>query len=520
MYNVANNNLLSENNLFLKWTKRVEETMVNDPSDDGYFQKIAKTLAGNIFKKTTNDLKTNSIPVNKDDFTELISDIVLLFQTIISLIALISFLYFTFFLLKRLFKKFFNSNSHITPPDTFVPNSMMTIRKWLADMDQFFEAADITNEREKCSIVLSKCNDTTKRSLMAFDRKCKVSYGTLVYALNRIYKEHVKSSEEFVKMFCSLTQDNCGTINNFYIELEEWSDLAFPSISNEQRLEIIEKRFIEGLTNDNLRAAIKLARQKPTNWFTKRFKKEKSILELALELNDIYNPKESNVNYTQYNTAGPNTQCYRCANYGHFGRDCPTNKNTNDNGATPKQNQYKRYKNQSYQPNQNSTQSSTQNTTQPNGNSQTQKVNHTIALRAVDYSNSITGWCKVDEKFVRFMADTGASKTVIDSKLLDSNQTDKLKETSYKVKLADGSIAKVKGLLDCVISLNNKPLNIEILVIENLPEGCLLGYDFLKNHPMTKTAISDLKQVMTASNENHVSIQSVNVVDQTTSDSS
>ena len=50
MYNVANNNLLSENNLFLKWTKRVEETMVNDPSDDGYFQKIAKTLAGNIFK--------------------------------------------------------------------------------------------------------------------------------------------------------------------------------------------------------------------------------------------------------------------------------------------------------------------------------------------------------------------------------------------------------------------------------------------------------------------------------------
>ena len=118
------------------------------------------------------------------------------------------------------------------------------------------------------------------------------------------------------------------------------------------------------------------------------------------------------------------------------------------------------------------------------------------------------------------MADTGASKTVIDSKLLDSNQTDKLKETSYKVKLADGSIAKVKGLLDCVISLNNKPLNIEILVIENLPEGCLLGYDFLKNQPMTKTAISDLKQVMTASNENHVSIQSVNVVDQTTSDSS
>ena len=108
MYNVANNNLLSENNLFLKWTKRVEETMVNDPSDDGYFQKIAKTLARNIFKKTTNDLKTNSIPVNKDDFTELISDIVLLFQTIISLIALISFLYFTYFLLKRLFKKFFN----------------------------------------------------------------------------------------------------------------------------------------------------------------------------------------------------------------------------------------------------------------------------------------------------------------------------------------------------------------------------------------------------------------------------
>jgi hypothetical protein len=117
------------------------------------------------------------------------------------------------------------------------------------------------------------------------------------------------------------------------------------------------------------------------------------------------------------------------------------------------------------------------------------------------------------------MADTGASKTVIDFKLLDSKQTSNLKDTNFKVKLADGSLESVKGLLDCIISLNNKPINIEILVIENLPEGCLLGYDFPKSHPMTKLAISDLKQVITSSNENQVSISSVEKNDQTSNNS-
>jgi predicted aspartyl protease len=511
IYHAANNNLLGEDNLYKKWTNRVKLTNENDPNVDGYFQSIFKNLAGNIFKKTPDGLGSKAAPIVKDDFSQFVSDIVFSLQTFFFIIAIATLLYFTSKIFKRLFNKFFSQTSHLSPPNTFEPYSKQPIRRWLDDMNRFFEAANITKDSEKCAIVLSKCNDTTKRSLLAFDKTCKKSYSSIVHALTRMYKEHSKSTEEFYKMFSSLTQTSCGTINDFYIELEEIADLAFPNVTDENKMEIIEKRFIDGITNEHLRAAIKLAKQKAPTWFESNFKRQKSILEIALELNEIYEPKDSKINYTQYSKAGPKTLCYRCSNYGHFGRDCPLNNQSNETTNTSNSiNNQNQRKNQSSPQNQSS---------QSNGITHNQKVNQTVTLRAVDYSDSITGWCKVDDKFVRFMADTGASKTVIDYKLLDSKQTSNLKDTNFKVKLADGSLASVKGLLDCIISLNNKPINIEILVIENLPEGCLLGYDFLKCHPMTKVAISDLKQVITSSNENQVSISSVEKFEQTSNSS-
>jgi hypothetical protein len=53
-----------------------------------------------------------------------------------------------------------------------------------------------------------------------------------------------------------LPRKSGGTINDFYIELEEIADLAFPNDTDENKMVIIEKRFIEGITNEHLRAAI------------------------------------------------------------------------------------------------------------------------------------------------------------------------------------------------------------------------------------------------------------------------
>ena len=225
---------------------------------------------------------------------------------------------------------------------------------------------------------------------------------------------------------------------------------------------------------------------------------------MALELSEIYKPRTDNLNYTQYNGATSTTQCYRCSNFGHYSRDCP-----NERNPTKSTNSNKQYPNRNKQRNQNQQQT---NTSPPDPTNQQPKINQTLGLRAIEYSNSITGWCKLDDKYVRFMADTGASRTVVDSKLLDSTQTDKLKTSTYNVLLADGSPANVKGLLDCVISLNNKPIGIEILVIENLPEGCLLGFDFLKKHPSTRDLVTKLNQTISGNNdtkENNIKLDSV-----------
>ena len=79
MYNVANNHLLSYNNLYFKWTNRVKETLENEPNIAGYFHKMATNLANNIFKKTPNNLNEHSIPVYTDNSNEFVSDKVLIF---------------------------------------------------------------------------------------------------------------------------------------------------------------------------------------------------------------------------------------------------------------------------------------------------------------------------------------------------------------------------------------------------------------------------------------------------------
>jgi len=121
------------------------------------------------------------------------------------------------------------------------------------------------------------------------------------------------------------------------------------------------------------------------------------------------------------------------------------------------------------------------------------------------------------------MADTGIERTVVDQRVLEKSQLDKLKVSKFNVRLADGTNAVVKGLLDCVMSLNNKSLNMEIIVIDSLPEGCLLGFDFLKRHPDTNDILNNLQQVIQNSSDSNsnstVTISSVSTSDSTTNES-
>ena len=506
-----------KDNLFAKLNRKYGsyssvnfEDIPNEP--EGYFSKIFTNAFSNIFKKTPD---VNTDPLNKaklvrDDFTNFVGEVVLFLQASIFLLAILLTLYIFFKLLNRSFKRFFSSTSHIIPPQNYTPYNGITIDKWLEDMESFFEATFVTNDKEKCSIILSKCNEATKRAAIAYDPRSSYSFDSLKRSLRRMYK--TKTTEhDYVTEFTNLSEKSAGSIVNFYIAVDVISKLAFPFITEPQRVVLVEKKFLEGLTNDNLRAAIVLQR-KQLNWLTDLFKRKKSILETTLELSELYgyhsadrhqsntNPTKNDhnqenvtINYTKrtdstawQSKASASTLCYKCYGYGHYKRDSPNDLHPmNPTNKSP---------------------NTSKNQTKESSNTQTNSnTTHNLSLRAIAIDNCIRGYCNIDNINTSFIADTGANKTVVDSKLLSQTQLSKLKPSIYNVNLADGSKATVKGLLDCVLTLNSQPINLEVLVIENLPEKCLLGFDFLSIHPCTKDTLKQLEHKLNSSNDVNLS---------------
>ena len=91
--------------------------------------------------------------------------------------------------------------------------------------------------------------------------------------------------------------------------------------------------------------------------------------------------------------------------------------------------------------------------------------------------------------------DTGANKTVIDVRLLNSDQRDEIIPSEFRVILADGSRVPVLGLRRSRVRLGKHTVELDVLVTEKLHEGCLLGIDFLQKCPSTCDLIQQLKFV-------------------------
>ena len=97
---------------------------------------------------------------------------------------------------------------------------------------------------------------------------------------------------------------------------------------------------------------------------------------------------------------------------------------------------------------------------------------------------------------MKCLADSGASKTCIDVRLLDEEQRKLIKESPFVVILADGTETGAIGAYSGVITLGKDVVHLEMVVTEKLHEGCLLGLDFLQRCPATRTHINALRGVL------------------------
>lgn len=466
-----------EGNLYQEWKKRYEK-------ESGYFSRYTEF----IFKKHGNVNNREHLGL-KDDFVKFLDEMFFYFRIFCLIFVILLALFFLLKILSNLIHKLLKpkQNLHVLPPGKYQTTN--SANEWLDSFELYLDEAKIKSDTEKCGAFLSRMEGTVKNTLKNYDRNVAKDYSKLREAFVRIYAKKKKTYQEYNADFLSCNQDGMNLFH-YHAELCRLARKAFPNLTESQKVEQIHERFITGLNNDLLRGHL-LASFKNDGLCTRVFG-SKSLIERAVELEEIYGTKQVEINFVKKDTS--NVTCHACKNKGHYAFQCPTNPrqsggNTNGNGTRPKQNGQSNTAN-----NQSNTASSNQN----------QHGLNMFKLNKVQYTSSITGHCKLDGKSTNFMFDTGASKTVIDIKLLSNEQRNNITPSPYHVILADGTRTEVEGVKKCTIQIGNCAMELDVLVTKNLHEGCLLGIDFLSQCPMTKDLIEQLRDAANEGNESHV----------------
>jgi predicted aspartyl protease len=104
----------------------------------------------------------------------------------------------------------------------------------------------------------------------------------------------------------------------------------------------------------------------------------------------------------------------------------------------------------------------------------------------------IVGKCEINDEPVKFLVDTGSDNTTISQKTADRCG---LTVDSEPVKrlMADGSETNINKV-NTKVTFNDKPVVLDVNVLQSLPVDCLLGMDFISRHPATADLYQKLRE--------------------------
>ena len=478
LYNYYSVRTMQDGNIYEQWQNRGKQTL----------RTTQNSFFANIFKKHKPETDQNVHELD-DVFTEFIQEMRLYFH-----IATIFMVYLLLKMCTRALNREKIANSHVLPPGKFDGNQ--NAYDWLENFELYLDEDNIIIHSERCAALLSRLDGKIKQMLVNYDKKVKTNYKTLKQAFLKIYGLKKKTPHEYQADFL-MTNQNEMNLYYFHAELCRLAKKAFPDLSESQRSKQVHDRFINGIESDMLRSSI-LASYKENGIFSSIYG-GKSLLDRAVELEEIYDRKQVEINFVHGNPA--NTQCYNCLEMGHYKSECKNPKANKFNQTNRSQHQTQQPQQQQQNQTQRPQQQQQPQQQQPQ---QTQQRQHQKANQAtinhfncnrIEYTSSITGHCALDGKQTKFLMDTGANKTVIDVRLLNSDQRDEIIPSEFRVILADGSRVPVLGLRRSKVRLGKHTVELDVLVTEKLHEGCLLGIDFLQKCPSTCDLIQQLKFV-------------------------
>jgi hypothetical protein len=110
--------------------------------------------------------------------------------------------------------------------------------------------------------------------------------------------------------------------------------------------------------------------------------------------------------------------------------------------------------------------------------------------------DEIRGVCLVNGKRQEFLMDTGAHRTIINPRILNEEEKEKIRSTNIKMATATGWEGGCVGVWRANIRHGDYTCLMDVLVSEELSENFIIGMDFLRTSTTTKDYIYALKKAI------------------------
>ena len=108
----------------------------------------------------------------------------------------------------------------------------------------------------------------------------------------------------------------------------------------------------------------------------------------------------------------------------------------------------------------------------------------------------ITGTCKINNKPVQFLLDTGSNRTLVQASILNVDNQ-QVQPFQHPVYTANGQKVPIIGSKRCKIQLDsNWSCTIDVLITNSMIRECIIGMDVLLRYPRIQNTILNLKQTI------------------------
>ena len=378
---------------------------------------------------------------------------------------------------------------HVAPPKQYV--NQTSIVSWLEQFDNFIDAQMIRDNQQRCNSLLSRLdvNDTDMVKCYLMNRSTNMfcpsqfDYVELKNALLKLFCDKEVNETEAQAAFAGRAQHKTENIHKYFAVLNGLCRKAFEGLSLKDRERLVVTRFINGLESDGLRQKI-LTEHDPN--------KPKKVLDIAEKFQKICNSKQIGeaINVLDFDSsctcsvpdAGGETVCTKCkpsvlmpTEYernkafafaiekgkklclhckvsGHLKLDCPSRLTSS----------------------------------------------HVCDKVRKDISDvrELNGVCKIDGIDCNFLTDTGASRTVVNARIIPEERMKAVKPFHSVVITANGSCANIVGSLKVRLRIGDYTIVADVLIARDLSKDCLMGMDVLTTYPPTKGALTRLHQAI------------------------